>query len=642
MRQGFSLIELSLVIIIIALVIGGSLTMGPVLLTHTKYRISDQKMAELVKAFERYYETQGRLPCPAAANIASGNSAYGDETTCHGQTSVSGVTYIANSGNPVFIGAVPVNALYLEDGFTHDEFDQHLLYAVMDNMTDADDFPDAIGAITVNDGTAVDILTDAAFVLISHGDNGRGATTIQGNATAEACSGSALDVENCDGDVTFTEARISLKEDTANAFDDIIYWSDKDTILYSKTVRWKDKLGEQPAHCRVTSQTKIVSTDLEAGDQFAYATAIDGDTAIMTARGEDTAANAAGAAYVFVCKSDGTWAQQAKLTADDAAANDLFGQSAAISGNRIVIGALRGDAPSAADSGSAYVFVRNGNSWSQEAELLASDATSGDEFGRSVDIDGDTVIVGARLNDTVDTNAGAVYIFDRIGNSWTETTKLTPSDLGAGDQIGFDVAIDGHTAAITAHGYDTTPTESPANTSATGAAYIFRRDSGGWSEQAKLIANDAAANDQMGYAIDIRGDNVIVGAPLDNSSAGSAYVFNWDGSSWTEEDRLSASDGAAGDQFGREVEIENDTILVGAYLADDGATSTSEAGKAYYYSLSAGSWSQQGSAITASDAGASEAFTIGMALGENYSIIGAYADDDNFSNAGAAYAQPLP
>jgi prepilin-type N-terminal cleavage/methylation domain-containing protein len=658
MRHGFSLIELSLVIVIIAVVIGGSLSMGPVLITHTEYRVSDQKLEELSKALTQYYEQNDRLPCPARNDIAADDADYGREilwdgagTSCANDTTVpSGTVRVKSSSSPdiwVRIGAIPTRDLRLSDEFISDEFNNHITYAVMEELSDNATFPKATADITVQDGSGDVILSDAAFVLISHGDDGRGAIGTNGTTSPLACSGSPLDVENCDNDATFVDARLVRDADANNYFDDIVHWSDKDTIIYSKTVRWKEKLGELPTHCRVTSQTKIFPNDIDANDNFAIALAMDGDSAVISSRADDDVASAAGAIYVYACKSDGGWVQQAKLVADDGAASDLLGHSVAISGNRIVAGALRDDLDIGGvtinNAGGAYVYVRKGNTWVQEAKLIANDAAASDEFARSVAIDGDTILVGARYDDDSGGNSGSAYVFERVGGSWNQIApKIIPSDAAFGDQFAYDVALDGHTAAITAHGYDTTALETPPSSIGNaGGAYIFKRTSSGWVEQAKLLASDASTSLQLGYSIDVHGDSVIVGAPLDNGSTGSAYVFHWDGSSWTQQQKLTASDGAASEQFGIEVQIDGDTALVGAYLADDGADT--DAGKAYFFTRSGGVWTEHASSpITASDGGANKGFSLGLALGSNYGLIGAYADDEHLANGGAAYAQPLP
>lgn len=175
---------------------------------------------------------------------------------------------------------------------------------------------------------------------------------------------------------------------------------------------------------------------------FGFAVGIDGETVGVGAPVDNTAA---GSAYVFV-RSGTSWSQQAKLTASDAAAVDNFGRNVVgISGDTLVVGAPFDDTGAGTDAGSAYVFVRSGTSWSQQAKLTASDAAAGDAFGISVSISGDTVVAGAFNDDDGGTNSGSAYVFTRSGTSWSQQQKLTASDAAAGDQFGFSVSNSGNT-----------------------------------------------------------------------------------------------------------------------------------------------------------------------------------------------------
>ena len=155
-----------------------------------------------------------------------------------------------------------------------------------------------------------------------------------------------------------------------------------------------------------------------------------------------------GSAYVFV-RSGGVWSQQQKLLASDAAAGDLFGVSVAISGETVVVGAPFDDGAAGFDQGSAYVFVRSGGVWSQQQKLEASDAAAGDMFGSSVAISGETVVVGAPLDDgAAGTDQGSAYVFVRSGGVWSQQQKLEASDAAAVDCFGFSVAISGETVVV--------------------------------------------------------------------------------------------------------------------------------------------------------------------------------------------------
>jgi hypothetical protein len=215
-----------------------------------------------------------------------------------------------------------------------------------------------------------------------------------------------------------------------------------------------------------TETQKIQASDKEADDRFGWSVAISGDYAIVGAYLEDTGGDAVGAAYIF--KRDGTsWAEQAKIQASDKEAGDRFGRSVGISGDYAIVGASHEDT-GGENAGAAYVFKRDGTSWAEQAKIQASDKQPTDEFGRSVAISGDYAIVGAYLEDTGGDKAGAAYIFKRDGTSWTQQAKIQASDKQTLDEFGFSVAISENYAIVGAHLEDTGGDNA-------GAAYIFER-----------------------------------------------------------------------------------------------------------------------------------------------------------------------
>lgn len=297
----------------------------------------------------------------------------------------------------------------------------------------------------------------------------------------------------------------------------------------------------------LVQQAYLKASNTGQWDAFGDAVAIDGDTLVVGAYGED---NYAGAAYVFVY--DGTnWSQQAYLKASNTGANDYFGRAVAIDGDTVVVGAYLEDsnngAPSGDElnaSGAAYVFVYAAGFWTEQALLKAPIAEADEYFGAAVAVSGDTVVVGAYGKDTGVVNAGAAYVFVRDGPSWSQQAYLKASNTGAGDYFGRAVAISGDTVVVGAYQEDSNATGIDGddnNNSATdsGAAYVFVRDDINWSQQAYLKASNTENDDQFGYAVTISGDTVVVGAPLEDSSttgvnstannlatdAGAAYVF---------------------------------------------------------------------------------------------------------------------
>ncbi|MCK4901925.1 MAG: FG-GAP repeat protein, partial [Thermoplasmatales archaeon] len=252
------------------------------------------------------------------------------------------------------------------------------------------------------------------------------------------------------------------------------------------------------------------------------------------------------------------WNEQDKLLPSDGAAFDFFGGSVSIDGDYAIIGAY-GDADNGQDSGSAYIFTRSGTTWTEQAKLLPSDGTTDDFFGWSVSIDGDYAIIGACFDGDNGYESGSAYVFKRDGTTWTEQAKLLPSDGAAEDWFGFSVSIDGDYAIIGAPADD-------SNGYFSGSAYVFTRSGTNWNEQDKLLASDGAEGDLFGWSVSISGDYAIIEASSDDNGfdSGSAYIFKRESTSWTEQAKLLASDGAAGDWFGHSVSIDGDYAIIGA------------------------------------------------------------------------------
>lgn len=347
-----------------------------------------------------------------------------------------------------------------------------------------------------------------------------------------------------------------------------------------------------PVMASFSQRQKITSVPRGVGAQFGYAVAVSGTTMVVGARFDGTTAASAGSAFVYVL-SGTNWTQQAQLLASDGAAFDKFGQSVAISEDTIVVGAYQADAP-LANGGSAYVFVRNGTTWTQQQKLTASDGTANDEFGNSVAIIGETVIVGAHLTDLPsNSEAGAVYRFTRSGTVWTGVQKLiptaSPSGPILGDHFGESLATSGNRLVVGADHDDSPET-------AAGAVYVFVESGGGYILQQKLSISDGDNGDLFGFSVAIEGNTLVAGArddtPIIGQPAfGAAYVFEFDGATWTRQQKLSASDGAASDHFGWSVAVSDNVVAVGA--RDDDTVVGPDAGSAYLFTRSGTTWTQQ-------------------------------------------------
>ncbi len=471
--------------------------------------------------------------------------------------------------------------------------------------------------------------------------------------------------------------------------------------------------------------------------------AVAGDTVIVGAPQEDSsstgvnstpddAATNAGAAYVFV-RSAGVWTQQAYLkpAAGTTQAGDNFGYSVAVAGDTVVVGAFQEDSSTlgvgagagtpnelAISAGAAYVFTRSAGVWTQQAYLkpaAVGTTQADDRFGFSVAVAGDTVVVGANLEDSNTqgvqagpgtpnesaSDAGAAYVFVRSAGVWSQQAYLKPAAVGttqAGDQFGFSVAVAGDTVVVGAAGEDSsttgvaagagTPNDDGTANSA-GAAYVFVRSAGVWTQQAYLkpaAVGTTQAGDQFGVSVAVAGDSVVVGALFEDSStlgvqagagapnesasqAGAAYVFTRSAGVWTQQAYLkpaAVGTSQTGDNFGFSVAVAGDTLVVGAYFEDSGTLGVQAgagtpdelagtAGAAYVFVRTAGGWSQQAylkpAAVGTTQAGDQFGFSVALAgdtvvvgaAAEDSSTLGVQAgagtpnDDGTASAAGAAY-----
>lgn len=379
---------------------------------------------------------------------------------------------------------------------------------------------------------------------------------------------------------------------------------------------------------------RLTALDAEAGDRFGIAVAVDGDTAVVGAYFDDHEGGIdAGAAYVFV-REGGVWTQSAKLTASDAAANDQFGRTVAISGDTIVVGAYLADHTGGVDAGQAYIFVRAEGVWTEQAMLTAPDAAANDRFSNWVAIDGDTAVIGTYLdNHAGGIDAGSAHVFVRENGIWAHQAKLIATDGTAQDQFGILLAIDGDIAVIGSHRSDL-----PAGIDA-GAAYVYVRENGVWTQTAKLTASDAAANDRFGQSVAVSDDTVAVGAHnrgnAGQPSAGAVYVFTMSGGVWTETANLIASDSAADDHFGWSVAICGDVIVAGSVLGSHMGGAV--AGSACVFWSSGSTWTEVAKLI-ASDASAGAEFAVSLAMSGDQVLVGSYlSDPEGRIDAGAGY-----
>jgi len=465
-------------------------------------------------------------------------------------------------------------------------------------------------------------------------------------------------------------------------------------------------------------QAYVKASNTDGGDQFGWSVALSGDTLAVGAYVEagngvgvnsgaqaDDAEAFSGAVYVFT-RSGGTWSQQAYIKASNAEGNDLFGYSVALSGDSLAVGAYGEESNGvgvnsatesnndALESGAVYVFARSGGSWSQQAYIKASNSAASDRFGWRIALSDDTLAVGAwgedsngsgvnggaQANDLA-VDSGAVYLFTRSSEAWTQQAYVKASNTASDDFFGFSVALYGDTLAVGAWGEDSNGlgVNSGAGASnlkpGSGAVYVFTRNSGIWAQQAYVKASNTDANDLFGYSVALSGDTLAVGAYLEagngvgvNNGAqgddslnesGAVYVFARVTGVWSQQAYIKASNTDANDRFGYSLALADDTLAVGAYKEDSNGTdinsgaqgdeSSDESGAVYVFTRAGISWSQQ-SYVKASNTGDADFFGFNLSLSNDSIAVGTPGEagngigvnsatqaDDSLPGAGSVY-----
>jgi len=371
------------------------------------------------------------------------------------------------------------------------------------------------------------------------------------------------------------------------------------------------------AQCQLS---KIVPPDGAEDDYFGIACALSTDVAIVGAIGHDSAALDAGAAYI-IRREGAEWGLESKLVAPHARVADGFGHSVAIFGHVALVGALYADSDGKKDAGAAYVFVFDGTRWNLEATLHAGDGEAFDKFGTAVATHGKWAIVGARGDDDAGKNAGAAYVFKQEGRRWIQEAKLIAGDLSPDDVFGASVAFNGDFAVVGA-------TQHLKNDP--GAAYIFRLKGGEWIEEAKLVASDRS--ETLGNSVAVDGDWLVVGDPGNigtGSGSGAAYVYHRDGGNWSQVAKLLPNTGGGGG-FGQSVSISGDYILVG-----DNSDSR-RGGSTYLFNRIGDDWVFVRT-LLAGDPEADDHFGYSAGISGGYALVGAWRDDDKGDESGSAY-----
>lgn len=438
-------------------------------------------------------------------------------------------------------------------------------------------------------------------------------------------------------------------------------------------------------------------------DQFGISVALDGDTLVVGAHLEDSngtginsgaeitnSASNSGAVYVFTRTAGTTWTQQAYIKASNTGVGDEFGRSVAIDGDTLAVGAYLEDSNgtgvnsgteadnSADNSGAVYVFTRTGTTWTQQAYIKASNTGAGDQFGFSVALKGNTLAVGALVEDSNATGvggnetdnsasgSGAVYVFTRTGTTWIQQAYLKASNTGAGDQFGISVALDGDTLAVGAQNEDGNGTgvnsgaETDNSLPDSGAVYVFTRSSTTWTQQAYVKAFNAGASDLFGRSVALDGDTLAVGAYREDSNgtgvnsgaeadnsvtdSGAVYVFTRTGSSWAQQAYIKASNASANNRLGFAIALSGDILAAGSSGEDSASTgvggdqnnnSATDSGAVYIFIRTGTTWTQQ-VYVKASNTGAGDQFGVSVALSGDTIVAGASTEDSNGTGVNSA------
>jgi hypothetical protein len=359
----------------------------------------------------------------------------------------------------------------------------------------------------------------------------------------------------------------------------------------------------------VVEEQRIQPSELEKAT-FGRAVALDGDTMAVGAPSQG-----AGAVYVYA-RQNGRWLPQAVLTSAEGHKGDEFGRSVAIEGDTLVIGAHLEDS-GARDSGAAYVFTRDGTGWKQTAMLKAPSPSEGDGFGRAVAMDGGTLVIGSRREDHQKLrNSGAAYVFVRDGLSWKQQARLVSPHPGALFLFGISVCIEGDTVIVGVDGEDYSsvpPSSGIQRRLDTGAAYVFTRAAGAWTLETRLIAAEGYGG-CFGYSVALSGDTALIGCYRNNRGnadlkaapdtsareSGAAFVFVREGKTWQQQAFLKPQNNGTGYRFGFQVALNGPTAIVGAYSEGSGTTGINsrpdtaciEAGAVYVFRRQAADWTQ--------------------------------------------------
>ncbi|MGE3611145.1 MAG: FG-GAP repeat protein [Bacteriovoracaceae bacterium] len=503
-------------------------------------------------------------------------------------------------------------------------------------------------------------------------------------------------------------------ENGNGSFDSIFHTSINRLVLPTQdSKRW-----EAPVDNGWVPEAYVIASNTDTNDSFGTSVSLYGNTMAAGAPFEDSGQTTitngstasvtntltdSGAVYVY-SRSGTTWTQQAYIKAVNADLSDYFGISVTLDKDTLAVGAYtedsnetsitNGNAASAdntsSSSGAVYVYKRTGSSWAQEAYIKAANANASDSFGTDVTLNGDTLVVGAPgedSNQTTITNgvtasadntssgSGAVYVYKRVGSTWSQEAYIKASNNGASDGFGTFIDIDGDTLIVGVPNEDSNQTSitngatasSDNSASSSGAVYVYRRTSAIWAQEAYIKASNAETADSFGSSLVLSGNLIAVGSPLEDSnqttitngatsssdnslaSSGAVYIYKRTGSSWAQEAFIKPSNSDSNDNFGSRVALSGYTLAISSINEDSNQTlitdgpaasnTLTDSGAVYVYQRNAGIWSIE-AYIKADNAGATDNFGSALAISGDTLVVGAKAEDgtsNSITNAGAVY-----
>ncbi len=377
----------------------------------------------------------------------------------------------------------------------------------------------------------------------------------------------------------------------------------------------RDAINQTLGTAQWTETQEVTETDPAFDPEFGYSVALHGTTAMIGAQQAKINGNdAQGAVYVFQ-ESGGVWTQTQKLVADDGQAFDTFGHAIVFNGTTALIGAYGAVVNDNFSQGAVYAFTLSDGSWTQTQKIISNDGQAFDNFGYSLGLHGTTALIGAD-GATVGSQdfQGKAYVFNQSSNgAWAQGQTLVASDGGIGDVFGYSIAFDGSTAVIGAYG----------NNGFQGAAYVFGLTGSTWNQSQKLIAADGAGNTYFGYATALSDSTLLIGSwganPGGVDTQGAAYIFTKSNGTWSQIQELVASDGGVGDKFGHSVALQGNTALIGA----DGWSNSSAQGAVYVFDGASGVFMET-QRFVASDGAPSYQFGLPVTLDGDTALVGSW------------------